>query len=583
MLDLSVEDFVDYLVDGCGWRAEFDELRQRVGLIEVKEEGQGQQDHQKARDEGDHKGGTVLNSLVEEEEEEEDEKGKAGASTVATNTTTAAAVRMRKALDRLKAEMPAAVWASENLSDARGDYKHATYEVADAVARHAAAMTAAMTAPAAAAAAVGSGSPPSSSLREKAGQQEGGKKRLGRETVEETVVIVLDAGPGLLGAALADAALRGVDRVVLADERYFRRDRSQGISLDHLEKYSTATPLTAKRAGVASGRAAAASTLLTQLGLTAEKSNVILVSAAAIGSSVSRDGGAGSCGGGGQSESGDAGSKGGGAEGNADGPVDAEMRRGRKRTTTKAAGLGGQAVLRALQVYEKMPAVRCALVAATLGGPPDGIKVHASKKMLYVPTSRYSFSAVEVLGGGCAGRGGRGGRGGRRGGGGGGDRAKQAATEDAALQDREWQRHIRSAARAISRGTGRWEDAASFDDSTGAAGSGAKGGNDAYDGSQLAIDVTRRQHHGGGDGAFGGRAGANRRADGRGESSTAETVVLPPVVLTIALQIELMWADIVSRLEASGAVGDASEQALWDGSSRVCVRRSEASRFVRGG
>ena len=54
-------------------------------------------------------------------------------------------------------------------------------------------------------------------------------------------VLVLDAGAGLLGAALGDA-VEGAAEVVIVDERYFRGGEASkgGVDLGHLEGYHTA-------------------------------------------------------------------------------------------------------------------------------------------------------------------------------------------------------------------------------------------------------------------------------------------------------------------------------------------------------
>ena len=183
-------------------------------------------------------------------------------------------------------------------------------------------------------------------------------------------ILVLDAGAGLLGAALADA-VPGAASVAIVDEKYFLGP-GKGVDLGHLENYETVAKLSAYRAGVRSGKSAAVDRLLKRFG-------------------------------GGEDGEGDSGDCGGGG------------------VVVVAESVKGQQALRAVQLFAALRRRRVALIVGNVGGAPDGLEQHVTKKVVYAPVDLYSFSAHEVSttravsavrGGGGGGEAGAGSRGG---------------------------------------------------------------------------------------------------------------------------------------------------------------------------
>ena len=514
---------------------------------------------------------------------------------------------MDAALDRLRAHVPPSLWTSE------GPTTPALTAAWVGLAERAAARIAQW------------GRASSSAL---SGAAAGG-------VVATHTILVLDAGAGLLGAALADA-VPGAASVAIVDEKYFLGP-GKGVDLGHLENYETVATLSAYRAGVRSAKSAAVDRLLKRFGV-----------------------GEGGAGGEGGSGSGDC--DGGGV-------------------VVVAESVKGQQALRAVQLFAALRRRHVALIVGNVGAAPDGLEQHVTKKVVYAPVDLYSFSAHEVSatravsavrGGGGGGGAGAGSRGlaratcgqseeggsegkdessydGTRGARGasaasGANRASRASgasgtiavcnPSDARAGKAAWRAHVAAAAHAVATGKPRWRGAAAQDTGCEA----------------VAIDLYRE-----GPPRTGvlfmesmasivpaGRAGARARARGArgatqaqpttqkaGESATSPVVAVPTtppvpstpaVVLFVPDQLRLIRGCVMARLEASGTIrgglsstlleaeaasevgegevpacslsrspspqephrGEARVEELRDG-TKVVARRCEASRFVEGG
>jgi len=152
---------------------------------------------------------------------------------------------------------------------------------------------------------------------------------------DDGLVIVVDAGQGFFGAALADS-LRAGRQVLVCDDRYFRDVSKGGVSLAHLETFKAKLPLEARRVML---KKYAGVNALREYVLKAKPGHTVLV----------------------------------------------------------VQNLGGISALRILQLFEALP-TPATLLVNELGDVIDGLKGHAAKKAVFSPsTERYIFGAHEVV------------------------------------------------------------------------------------------------------------------------------------------------------------------------------------------
>jgi len=152
------------------------------------------------------------------------------------------------------------------------------------------------------------------------------------------LIVILNAGDGTLGAALADFEKNVASTVLLADENYFKKN---GVDLSHLEGFEPRAALVARRVSLSK---AAGVTALVDFVASNKHRQVLLV----------------------------------------------------------AEHLAGMAALRALQLFAWLPVPCRLLVGEFGAVPEGLSTNHAAKKAIYSPCEQYQFGAHEVTGSGDA-------------------------------------------------------------------------------------------------------------------------------------------------------------------------------------